>query len=102
MRELQNFVERIVVNLAARPDRELSDEFIAGILPELQRNNAIRPTNSLREQEEASIRQAMQTFNGDKARVAESLGISTTTLWRRLRRMQQNNDNPINQISSGN
>ncbi|KZX56518.1 sigma-54-dependent Fis family transcriptional regulator [Halioglobus sp. HI00S01] len=102
VRELQNFVERIVVNLAARPDRELSDEFIAGILPELQRNNAIRPTNSLREQEEASIRQAMQTFNGDKARVAESLGISTTTLWRRLRRMQQNNDDPINQISSGN
>ena len=102
VRELQNFIERIVVNIAAHTERNLSDEFIASILPELHSNPNTGNTRSLREQEEASIRQAMQAFNGDKALVAESLGISTTTLWRRLRRMQQDNDNSLNQVSSGN
>ena len=102
VRELQNFIERIVVNLAAHPDLTFGEEDIEDILPELQQSASPLITHSLREQEEASIRRAMKEFNGDKALVAESLGISTTTLWRRLKRMQQSQNDNMNQVSSGN
>ncbi len=102
VRELQNFSERIVVNLAAHPALALNEADIANILPELLRPDSPIVPHSLRDQEEAAIKRAMTEFNGDKALVAESLGISTTTLWRRLKRMQQSQNSKMNQVSSGN
>ncbi len=90
VRELQNFLERLVVNSVSYPDRLPDRETVMRILPELLYSvTSVRKSNgSLREQEEAAIQQAMHRFDGDRSRVAESLGISTTTLWRRLRSME--------------
>jgi propionate catabolism operon transcriptional regulator len=42
-------------------------------------------TGAIREQEEQLIRDALRKFGNDRARAAEYLGISQTTLWRRLK-----------------
>jgi propionate catabolism operon transcriptional regulator len=103
VRELQNFVERLVVNCAARAGVPLEPVDIERILPELflPRPRSDAASGSLREQEARAIRTAMLKFNGDRNRVAESLGISTTTLWRRLRSMEQSRPGDAETISSG-
>lgn len=104
VRELQNFVERLVVNCAAQPDKTMLQREIEQILPELYlpqpRGETVQ--GSLREQEAEAIRLAMHKFSGDKNRVAESLGISTTTLWRRLRTMEESTHVDGDSISSSN
>lgn len=94
VRELQNFVERLVVNCIPQSHGDFSAEQVERILPELRQAAAEidARSGSLRDQEETAIRLAMQQFNGDKTRVAEYLGISTTTLWRRLRSMERTGD----------
>jgi predicted DNA-binding protein (UPF0251 family) len=86
-----------------RPDAALEQREIERILPELYlpQPRAEIAGGSLREQEAEAIRLAMYKFNGDKSRVAESLGISTTTLWRRLRAMEQSLPADGDSISSG-
>ncbi|MEE4279648.1 MAG: sigma 54-interacting transcriptional regulator [Halieaceae bacterium] len=83
VRELQNFAERLVVNLASGVSQQalLLDE----VLPELSANSG--RGRGLKEQEFRSIREAMLRLAGDKAAVSRELGISTTTLWRRLKEM---------------
>ncbi|MEO1079673.1 MAG: sigma 54-interacting transcriptional regulator [Pseudomonadota bacterium] len=87
VRELQNFSERLVVNLA----QDLSEEelSVADVLPELYAAAASPITNAglLKEQECRAIHEAMQRLGGDKTAVSRELGISTTTLWRRLKEM---------------
>jgi len=85
VRELQNFSERIVVNLArgvAPADLDL-----AAVLPELERVGDRPASGLLKEQEYRAIRAAMEQFGGDRSAVARELGISSTTLWRRLKEM---------------
>ncbi|TDG11421.1 sigma-54-dependent Fis family transcriptional regulator [Seongchinamella unica] len=102
VRELQNFVERIVVSRISCPDEELGGEQVQRILPELHQRVTGTDANggSLRDQEEEAIRSAMQKFAGDKAKVAQYLGISTTTLWRRLRAMTQTGEEKPTKFSS--
>ncbi len=89
VRELQNFIERLVVNLQADPTGKFSEAMLSQILPELflPVPDGGEQVASLRQREEIAIREAMQAFNGDKSQVAQHLGISTTTLWRRLREL---------------
>lgn len=102
VRELQNFVERLVVNRISHHQGELGTETVQRILPELhepvKREDA--SGGSLRDQEEEAIRRAMQKFAGDKTQVADYLGISTTTLWRRLRAMAQTGKQQRTKFSS--
>jgi propionate catabolism operon transcriptional regulator len=59
------------------------------VLPELYQPVPGERRGALREQETLAIRDAMRRHNGDKTAVSRELGISTTTLWRRLRDMQK-------------
>jgi transcriptional regulator, propionate catabolism operon regulatory protein len=100
VRELQNVIERIVVELAdaetadvETADAEcapLSREVMRSIAPELFAGNAVSATaiQTLRERsrkvEADEIRVALAACNGDREAACKALGISKTTLWRKL------------------
>ncbi|WOJ96357.1 sigma 54-interacting transcriptional regulator [Congregibacter brevis] len=90
VRELQNFAERLAVNAAQGV--AVNELKLEELLPEL---SAVQPTQQLpagllKEQECRAIAEAMQRFAGDKNAVSKELGISPTTLWRRLKEMDLN------------
>jgi hypothetical protein len=61
------------------------------VLPELFASTAdTEQAGLLKEQEQRAIADAMQRFDGDKVAVSRELGISPTTLWRRLKEMDWN------------
>ncbi|MFN2328649.1 MAG: sigma 54-interacting transcriptional regulator [Chromatocurvus sp.] len=97
VRELQNFSERLVVNCLDQGATAITPEALRDILPELfaARGNSQAP-GALKAQEQAAIDAAMQRFDGDRQQVAEYLGISTTTLWRRLNAMGRSGVSSIN------
>ncbi|QGZ64184.1 propionate catabolism operon regulatory protein PrpR [Paraburkholderia acidisoli] len=96
VRELQNVIERIVVELADADDDVLTPAVLRAIAPEVfETHHAPAHTRggagealTLRERslhlEADEIRAALEACNGDRDRACEMLGISKTTLWRRL------------------
>jgi propionate catabolism operon transcriptional regulator len=97
VRELQNFIERLVVNCAEDGLAALDGAQVQAILPELFAHPpADTATNggALKAREEQAIQEAMARFNHDKSRVAQYLGISPTTLWRRLKAIREEQGNP--------
>lgn len=90
VRELQNFVERLVVNCLDQGAQAITEQTLKDILPELFPTQfPLSSPGVLKAQEESAIEDAMHRFDGNRQRVAEFLGISTTTLWRRLKAMGQ-------------
>ncbi|MEK6296273.1 MAG: sigma 54-interacting transcriptional regulator, partial [Paraburkholderia tropica] len=108
VRELQNVVERIVVELADSDVDVITPEVLRAIAPEVlaapreaSAGDASRDVGidtppesgdappTLRERtlnaQADEIRAALDACGGDRERVCEQLGISKTTLWRRLR-----------------
>ena len=59
------------------------------MLPELaaERQRPVDSVGRLKDQEYRAIADAMDRLGGDKAAVSQELGISATTLWRRLKEM---------------
>lgn len=94
VRELQNIVERIAVEISDMPldeDRSvaLTLDDLQVIAPELfpaQVEAAANPSlrDMSRSVEADQIRATLAAFNGDRDAVCKALGISKTTLWRRL------------------
>ncbi|MGF6759389.1 propionate catabolism operon regulatory protein PrpR [Paraburkholderia sp. GAS42] len=103
VRELQNVIERIAVELAdvgGHAEREgadgaegagsaLTPDVLRSIAPEVFDDNersvaALTLRQRSRRVEADEIRAALEACNGDRDAVCESLGISKTTLWRRL------------------
>ncbi|MEP6391734.1 MAG: sigma 54-interacting transcriptional regulator [Halioglobus sp.] len=99
VRELQNFVERLVVNCAEDGVGSINDQRVHEILPELYAVPARADADggALKLQEGQAILDAMARFKNDKARVAEYLGISSTTLWRRLKAIQSETE-PVSKV----
>lgn len=102
VRELENVMERVAIFLAAGGDGDASvtrvcDEVLAHpagmwaeIAPELLASQAEGSTlpplkDSGRDRERALIRQLLVECGGDQRQVCRRLGISRSTLWRRLR-----------------
>jgi propionate catabolism operon transcriptional regulator len=87
VRELENFVERTVVSAARLGDGAALVAALPQMLPELYGPPELQgvASGALREQEEQLIRDALRRFGNDRSRAAEYLGISQTTLWRRLK-----------------
>ena len=90
VRELQNFLERLIVNCAEDGVGAITEQRIREILPELfaQPRTPGSEGGAINSHEEKAINDAMVLFDRDKAKVAEHLGISSTTLWRRLKAMR--------------
>ena len=93
IRELRNAVE--FAYLCARSDRIERQDLPESIFlpdgasadPADHRPAIHHPAGSSRDA--TRIREAMQRFDGNRRQVAEALGISRTTLWRRLKAMGQ-------------
>jgi propionate catabolism operon transcriptional regulator len=96
VRELRNLTERLALFLAAEPLQALSPGFVLGVAPELATRPSgawpslpppspasAAPPGPRRAAESASA--VLARFGGRRDAAADYLGISRTTLWRRLR-----------------
>jgi propionate catabolism operon transcriptional regulator len=93
IRELENIVERMLVYCSAQSeiDAPRVDNLLKKLAPELFVSNDTNVNGALAKNEQQLLQQAMTRFNGNKELVAQFLGISQTTLWRRLKRINDNN-----------
>ena len=86
VRELRNLMQRLALFLSAEPLQALTPGFVASVAPELgpaalpQAHSEPAPLAR-----EDDIMAVLSRFGGDRAAAARHLGISRTTLWRRLR-----------------
>ncbi len=88
VRELRNLAERLALYLAAEPLQALTPAFVLGVAPELARGGAWAQAPSQRAAPPASesAEQVLARFGGRRDEAAAYLGISRTTLWRKLRK----------------
>jgi propionate catabolism operon transcriptional regulator len=93
IRELENIIERLLVYCTAiQPiDNERITQLLQDLAPELFANVGCKITGALAQSEYQLVNQAMYKFQGNKELAAQYLGISQTTLWRRLKRINRNN-----------
>lgn len=81
VRELRNMMDRLALFLAAEPLQSLSPSFVLKIAPELRGHQEEAPIASV---SVASLREVVAHFQGNRAAAAQHLGISRTTLWRKM------------------
>ncbi|SOE93617.1 transcriptional regulator, propionate catabolism operon regulatory protein [Burkholderia sp. D7] len=88
VRELQNVIERIAVELDEMPGMRVTPDLLRSIAPELEEDDAASGQETLKQRsrkvEIDEIRAMLDSFDGDREKVAQALGISKTTLWRKL------------------
>jgi propionate catabolism operon transcriptional regulator len=83
VRELRNLTERLALFLAAEPLQALTPGFMLSVAPELARGTA--PADAAAGQNRESAAAVLARFGGQRDLAADHLGISRTTLWRRLK-----------------
>jgi propionate catabolism operon transcriptional regulator len=88
VRELRNLTERLALFLADQPLQALTPNFMLSVAPELAgaaRHALTIPTPAAPAPATESTAQTLARFNGKRDAAALYLGISRTTLWRKLR-----------------
>jgi len=85
VRELRNLMERLALFLAAEPLQALTPSFLISIAPELARAADGMMASPAPKEESESIAEVLARFGGQRDAAAKHLGISRTTLWRRLK-----------------
>ncbi len=83
VRELRNLMQRLALYLAAEPLQALTPTFVLAVAPELGRASAPAAPIALARPE--TVEQVLARFGGKRDEAAHYLGISRTTLWRKLR-----------------
>jgi propionate catabolism operon transcriptional regulator len=87
VRELRNVMERLALHLAAEPLQALTPSFLLAAAPELGQADLRAPARE-------SVTQVLERFGGRRDEAAAYLGISRTTLWRKLRAAQAGTRKP--------
>lgn len=91
VRELENILERLVAVLSPQQDLSNMEDLVRDIAPELFLDQQLSTSKSrIKNKELEMVADAMVQFSGDKQQVANYLGLSQTTLWRRLKHLQNN------------
>ncbi|NUU00897.1 propionate catabolism operon regulatory protein PrpR [Herbaspirillum robiniae] len=88
VRELRNMMERLALFLAAEPLQALTPALILAVAPEITSAQGMPPVLDTPAAPTAGaddIRAALQRHRGNRAAAARQLGISRTTLWRKLK-----------------
>lgn len=89
VRQLENVVERLIVSQRLYGSCEAMLDALPRVIPELYAPLSEGENGGhLHHVEQEEIVKALQLFGGNKSMAAEYLGISQTTLWRRLKRLQ--------------
>jgi propionate catabolism operon transcriptional regulator len=93
VRELRNLMERLALFLAAEPLQALTPAFLLAVAPELGRVLPspaaavlqVPPAPAVLASPQESVAEVLARFGGQREAAARHLGISRTTLWRRLK-----------------
>jgi propionate catabolism operon transcriptional regulator len=86
VRELRNLMQRLALFLSAAPLQALTPGFVASVAPELGPAPVLLGrSDAAPVVEKDDVTAVLSRFGGDRAAAARHLGISRTTLWRRLR-----------------
>ncbi|NHZ78595.1 propionate catabolism operon regulatory protein PrpR [Massilia sp. CCM 8695] len=83
VRELRNLMQRVALFLAAEPLQALTPAFVLSVAPELGRDVQAPPAATAAAAE--TVEQVLARFGGRRDEAAAHLGISRTTLWRKLK-----------------
>ena len=84
VRELRNLMQRVALFLSVEPLQALTPSLLVKLAPELAKE---KPSLNTTDQSvsDADIERILHRFDGNRAQAAAHLGISRTTLWRRLK-----------------
>jgi len=89
VRELENVAERLSVFMSAQSSQAFSEQQLRLAVPELFEVSGGSDAASSTVLSDQSILDALSTTRGNRHLAAQNLGISRTTLWRRLRAMER-------------
>ncbi|MET0963829.1 MAG: propionate catabolism operon regulatory protein PrpR [Noviherbaspirillum sp.] len=84
VRELRNLMQRLALFLSAEPLQALTPAFVVSVAPELG-VAAVARQDIAPAAPADDLLAVLSRFGGDRAAAARHLGISRTTLWRRLK-----------------